>query len=405
MKTRITTIVALLAIAFTLSAQKGNVSSADYELTLDKPDLEKAEAKILEAEKNEKTASYPKTYIVKQRVYRKMFFKDNTNIDALFVAENAIKKAQELDIKGDAKGKKQGKFKEEIKKDLLMLRIDFQNAGANAYNAKDFDVAMKCFEKMLELDQYPYNLEEGQTEAVMDTAILFNTAIAAYSSENKEKTKKYMLQCIDYGYGESTPHTVMYMQYREEKDSVEMIEILKDGFNKYPEDATFLRELVLYFINTNNLSEGMKYINIALESDPSNSSFWFTKGTFHDQANEKEEALVAYKKALETAVEETDIYNVNYNLAVIYYNEAVEAANAADEFALTDLEKSTEMSKAAKETFRVCIPYFEACLEIKPQDLETLKALRPVYYRLSEDEAINKKYEELLEKIKVLEEL
>lgn len=405
MKTRITTIVALLAIAFTLSAQKGNVSSADYELTLDKPDLKKAEAKILEAEKNEKTATYPKTYIVKQRVYRKMFNEDSKSNENLFVAMDAIQKAQNLDINGDAKGKKQGKFKEEIKKDLTLMRIDFQNCGANAYNDKDYELAMRCFEKMLEIDQCKYSFEEGQTEAAMDTGILFNTAIAAYYSEQKEKTAEYMLQCIDYGYGESTPHTVMYMQYREDEDSVKMVEILKDGFNKYPEDATFLRELVLYYISTNDLTEGMKYINIALESDPENSSFWFTKGTFHDQAGEKEEATKAYTKALETATAEADVYNANYNLAVIYYNEAVEAANTADEVALEDLEKSKKMSEAAKETFRICIPYFEACLEIKPQDLDTLKALRPVYYRLSADEAINKKYEELVAKIKVLEEL
>lgn len=405
MKTRITTIVALLAFAFTLSAQKGNVSSADYELTLEKPNLEKAEEKILEAEKHEKTVNYPKTYIVKQRVYRKMFTNDNTANENLFTAMEAIVKAQELDMKGNAKGKGIGKFKSEIKKDLLLLRIEFQNCGAAAYNGKDYALAMKCFEEMLTIDQMPYNMEEGQTVADMDTAILFNTAICAYYSEQKEKTEEYMLQCIDYDYGESTPHTVMFIQYRDAQDTVKMVEMLKDGFEKHPDDATFLRELVLYYININDLEEGMKYINLALESDPENSSFWFTKGTFHDQAGEKEEASKAYNKALETAVSDDEKYNANYNLAVIYYNQAVEASNDANEVALNDLEKSKKMAEEAKEKFKVCIPYFEACLEIKPQDLETLKALRPVYYRLSDDAAINKKYEELIAKIKYLEEL
>ncbi len=400
MKTRITTVIALLAFAFTLSAQKGNVSSADYELTLEKPDLEKAEAKILEAEKNEKTSAYPKTYTVKSRVYRAKYNKDNSDVASLFTAFDALKKAEELDLKGNAKGKGIGKFKEEIKKDLVMLRIDFQNAGANAYNAKDYEAAMSAFEKVLAIDQMPSTLEEGAV-APLDTAILFNTAICAYYSENKPKTQEYMLQCIEYNYGEATPHTVMYLQYKEAEDTVKMVEILKDGFAKHPDEATFLRELVIFYINTNDLEEGMKYITLALESDPENSSFWFTKGTFHDQSKETEKAIEAYNKALETAATDEERYNANYNLAVIFYNKAVESANKANDE--MDMKKSQKMAEAAKEEFKVCVPYFEACLAEKPDDLETLKALRPVYYRLSDDPEIQKKYDALQTKIKSLE--
>lgn len=404
MKTRIVSIIALLAIAFTLSAQKGNVSSADYELTVENPDLAKAEEKILAAEKNEKTANYPKTYIVKERVFRAKYAKENADSVSLFTAMDAIKKAEELDMKGNAKGKGIDKFKEEIKKDLVLLRFEFQNCGANAYNKKSYSLAMRCFENVLAIDTMPSVLEEG-VAVKMDTVVLFNTAICAYYSDQKEKTAKYMLQCIDYDYGESTPHTVMLLQYREAGDTVKMVNILKDGFEKHPEDATFLRELVLYYINTNDLEEGMKYITLALESDPDNSSFWFTKGTFLDQSGKGVEAITAYNKALETAATDDEKYNANYNLAVIFYNKAVEASNVANDVALDDIKKSKEMANEAKLKFKDCVPYFEACLEVRPNDLETLKALRPVYYRLSDDIKVNKKYEELLAKIKALEEL
>lgn len=403
MKTRITTIIALLALAFTITAQKGNVNSADYELTLDKPDLEKAESKILEAEKNEKTSTYPKTYIVKQRVYREKYAKDNKASENLFTAFDAISKAEELNQKGDAKGKGIGKYTDEIKKDLFLLRVELQNCGANAYNAEDYDLSMKCFEKALAIDQMPSSIEEGAT-ATIDTGMIFNTAICAYYSKNEEKTKEYMLQCIDYNYGGSTPHTVMYLNYKDAGDTVKMVEILKDGFVKFEDDATFLKELVIYFIGANDLEEGMKYINIALERDPENSSFWFTKGTFHDQSGEIDLAIDAYKKALETATNDDEVYNPNYNLAVIYYNIAVEAANKADE-QFENIELSKKLGEEAKVMFRDCIPYFEACLEINPDDLETLNALRPVYYRLSDDPEIMKKYEALQEKVKILNEL
>lgn len=402
MKTKITTLIALLAFAFTLSAQKGNVSSADYELTVEKPDLEKAEEKILEAENHEKTNNYVKTYIVKQRVYRAKYTKKNKETKNLFTAFDAIKKAEEIDIKGDEKGRGQLKFRDEIKKDLVMLRIDFQNCGATAYNAKDYTLAMRCFEKVLAIDQMA-SAQEEDVPATIDTAIIFNTAICAYYSGDSLKTAEYMLQCIEYGYGESTPHTVMYIQYKDASDTVKMVEMLKDGFEKYPEDATFLKELVIYYININDLEEGMKYINLALASDPENSSFWFTKGTFHDQAGEQDKAIEAYDKALETAATDDERYNANYNLAVIYYNVAVEASNAVNDE--PDMEKARILGKEAKTKFRDCVPYFEACLDAKPNDLETLKALRPVYYRLSDDPAVMVKYEALQKNIKALEGL
>lgn len=402
MKTRITTLIALLALAFTLSAQKGAISTADYELTLEKPNLEKAEEKILDAEKHEKTMNYAKTYIVKQRVYRAKYAKNNKDIESLFTALEAIKKAEQVDIAGDAKGKGKLKFRNDIKKDLVMLRLDLQNCGANAYNDKDYALSFRCFEAVLSTDKMPSAIEEGGV-AVVDTSIIFNAAICAYYSNDTVNTKEYMTKCMEYGYGESTPFTVMYMQYKAEEDTVHMVQTLVEGFETYPGDATFLRELVVYYIGVNDLEQGMKYINIALEGDPENSSFWFTKGTFHDQAKEVDMAKEAYNKAIETSSNEDELYNANYNLAVIYYNDAVEASNAANDE--MDMDKSKEKTEVAKKKFRECLPFFEACLASKPNDLVTLKALRPVYYRLSDDAEIMKKYEDLQKSIKTIEEL
>ena len=401
MKTRLSTLITLLVITLSLSAQKGNVSKADYELTLPKPNLESAEEKILAAEKNEKTIAFAKTYIVKQRVYRAMYVKDNAANQNLFTAFDAIKKAEELDQKGDAKGKGIGKFKSEIKRDLIMLRVEFQNCGANAYNVKDYALAYNCFDKVLAIDNMPSNIEEDQV-ALLDTAILFNAAICAYYSGDMPNTEKLMTQCMEYNYGGTTPHTVMYLHYRDNSDTIKMVETLVSGFESHPDDATFLRELVVYYISINDLEQGMKYINLALDSDPNNSTFWFTKGTFHDQAKEREKAIEAYQKAIETAATNEERYNANYNLGVIFYNNAIEEANKANEVDFNDTKKLKEIEAAAKVKFLECIPYFEVCLAEKADDVEALKALRPVYYRLSDDPAIQAKYDALHAKLKEL---
>ena len=102
------------------------------------------------------------------------------------------------------------------------------------------------------------------------------------------------------------------------------------------------------------------------------------------------EAIEAYKKALEVKV---DYFDANYNLGALYFNQAVQGTNAANDMWKPRMTKaeSTEqkrMEDEAKALFETAKPYLERAHAADSDDLETMRSLRDIYARTGEDDKL-----------------
>ena len=384
-----------------LFAQKGAVNYADYELSAEKPDYKKAIEKIEEAVKDDKTKEWPRTYIVKEKVYRAFYEKKDKKEAYIDSAYNALMKADYYDRRGNAKGKKQGKYQKEIILEFVGLRNTIINEGVYANNElKDHERTLNAFEKVLAIDKNKTYLQDKPY--VMDTVIMYNTLATAYSAEKYEKVVELAPKVIETGYMEDQPYLILYDSYKNLKDTANMLRVLKEALLKYPEKKVFLDQLVFHYVEMGNAQEGINYIQQSLSKDPNNAQLLFILGTFYDEVGQRDKAIETYKKVNEVdSATDNSITNANYNLGVIYYNVAVEAMNDAN--SVKDYKKFKAAEESALKEFEVCIPYFEKCLEINPNNVEALQALKPVYYRLIR---FNKKYEQkynnVMDKLKEL---
>jgi len=75
-----------------------------------------------------------------------------------------------------------------------------------------------------------------------------------------------------------------------------------------------------------------------------------------------------------------DEYNTQFNLGVCYYNKAVEMFKQAE--TIMDINKYNAAIKPANETFEGAIPYFEKASTLKPTDMDSLRNLKELYFRL-----------------------
>ena len=394
-------LLTVACIATTLSAQKGAVSYADYELEAAKPDYAKAREKIDEDVLNEKTKDWPKTYIVKSKVYRTSYEKSKKEQSFINGAFEAILKADELDRKGDAKGKKIGKYQKDILAEMLFLRMTLMNDGVYANNElKDFDRTLEAFEKVIKLDKNPTYSKDSP--GAIDTVVYFNAVAAAYTAKNYDKIVEYAPIVIETGYQKDQPYLILYDAYKNLNDTVQMIEVLKEAMFKYPENKLFLDQLVFHYVDMQNAEEGIRYMKQSLSKDPTNSKLLFILGTFYDEIGEKEKAIESYKKINELPeADKGSKIDANYNLGVVYYNIALEKMNEAN--AITSNEKFLAAEAVALKAFEVCVPYFETCLELDPSNKEALTALKPVYYRLTKlNEKYNDKYKAVNDKLEDL---
>ncbi|MFB6317526.1 tetratricopeptide repeat protein [Saccharicrinis sp. FJH54] len=384
-----------------LFAQKGAVSYADYELTADKPDYEKAISKIEEAVKDDKTKEWPKTYVVKERVYRTVYEKKDKKQAYIDSAYNALMRADFLDRRGDEKGKKKGKYQKDILLEMVSLRNTLINEGVYANNElKDYERTLSAFEKVLALDKNETYLQDKPY--VMDTVIMYNTLATAYSAQKYNKVVELAPEVIKTGYQEDQPYLILYDSYKNLNDTAKMLDVLKEALLKYPDKKVFLDQLVYHYVEMGNAEEGINYIQQSLAKDPNNAQLLFILGTFYDEIGQRDKAIEAYKKVNEVDnATESSITNANYNLGVIYYNVAVEAMNDANE--IKDYKKFKAAEEKAVKEFEVCIPYFEKCLEVDPNNVDALQALKPVYYRLIKfNNTYQQKYNQVMDKLKAL---
>ena len=388
----------VLSVTVSSFAQKSAVMFADYELQAEKPDYDKAKQKIDEAVINEKHKDLPLTYLVKARVYKALYQKKKKEEATITEAYEALIKADELDRKGDAKGKKKFKLQKEIANEMTLLRYELINDGVLANNdLKDFNRTVRSFKKVLTINENPTFKQVN--EIGIDTIILYNVLASAYTAKDYETVIEFAPKVIETGYQEDQPFLILYDTYVNLKDTANMIQVCKDAMNKYPEKKVFLDQLVTLYVNMGNAKEGITYINKSLEKDPNNAQYCFFLGTFYDQLKEPEKALEAYHKALEVPnTKPAVLIDVNYNLGVIFYNKALEEMNKANE--IKDYKKFKEAEAKALKSFEISIPYFEKCIELNPEYKDGYSALKPIYYRLSSNsKEYNDKYKKVTEKL------
>ncbi|MBN2167549.1 MAG: tetratricopeptide repeat protein [Marinilabiliaceae bacterium] len=393
-------ITLLIIVALNLSvvyAQKGKVYLAKSNLE-EMNDLEGAKKAIEDALGHEKSNNWAFTYIVAGKIYRKLAA-EGKDPDGLKKALNYYLKAIELDAKGDEKGKGKGKFKNDLFIDLGLFKNELTSAGVDGFNKEDYTKAIESFESVLTINKTKVLSE---TE-VIDTAIIYNTALAAYNGKKYDIASEYFKRSIDLEYGGGDAVLLLNQVYITTNDSVEMGKNLKNGFEKYPDDSRILTLLINYYMTSNKDTEALDYLNKAIEKNPTNASFYVARGVLFDKSKKYDKAEADYLKSLEI---NENFFDALFNIGVIYFNEGVEKYKKANE--ISDLKKFNAAKSDADKSFEKSLPYLEKARTILDADtkaqpnekMAVYDSLKNLYYRFNN----MKKYEEMKKLIEELEQ-
>ncbi len=382
--------VALILLAgSSVFAQKGKVATAlSYR---DAGKLDKAWEAIKETldpanPKAEKTVNWTGAWQARGEIIEAIIITKDENFKKLVPnpVEEAYKsymKAIELDEKSGNPG---------LKIKLLTFSNTLINAAVEAYQANDFAKAADFFEKKLTLDQTPI----FKAEAAIDTAIMYNTGLAAMNAKQYTKAIKYFTDCTKYGYNGGSSYAQIisaYQQLGTKEDTVKAVEIMKQAFEKYPNDQSINVQLINYYIMSGQPNEAIGYLDKAIEKEKDNSSFYLAKGVALDRLGRQEEAIEVYKKATEVKPENADAY---YNIGVIYFNRGVKQFDVANLVPTNDQVRYEAEKKKSDDYFKQAVPYLENAVKYNPKDSYILEQLKNLYYRLKmmdKFDALNKK--------------
>jgi tetratricopeptide (TPR) repeat protein len=389
-----TTILFVLLFAVTgVFAQKGKVTSASSFKETGK--LDKAVSTIEEAidasnPKTESSVTWPRTWEVRGEIYQAVFQSKDENYkklsnDPLTVAYDSYLKALALDDKD--------KFSKSIKIKLTLLIGDLTNQAVAAFNEEDYNKALRSFEQIIGIEETPVFKADDPTS--VDTVIIFNAGLAAYNAQNYDKAIKYYREAAKYKYSGARTYQLISSSYMQKRDTVNALDVLKEGLKEYPGNGTILVEVINIYLNSNRVDDALRYLDIAIEQDPKNSSYYFARGTLFDKLLKPEEATESYLKAIEY---KDDYFDAYYNLGAVYYNKGVKQIDVANAVPSNQPEKYEEEKEKADIEFKKAIPYMEKAHEVNPTDKFTMESLKTLYYRLK----MLDKHAEIVEKMKNL---
>lgn len=379
--------IMLLTLVFAFSAifaQKSAVTSAQN--LKNSGNLDQAFEAINEAvdtsnPKAAKTHSVPKTWETRGEILQAIFHSNDKNIvkEPLAEAYNSYKKAIELDTKKSSE--------RSIKLKLTLLTNDLLSQASQAFSDSDFELAQKSFEMIMDINELP--LIKDDNNGYIDTVIIFNAGLAAYNAENFDNAIEYFTEAAQYGYDKGNTYNLIAATYESKKtasDTLQALNVLKEGFEKYPEDNAILTSLIQMYLDLKQTEEAMRYLEMAISKDASNPIYYFAQGGLYEQIEKEEDAIKMYEKSLSV---DPNFFDASFNLGVLYYNKGINQIGIANNIPPTESARYEEEVNKADAWWEKALPYMEKCREIRPDDGTTLESLKNLYYRLKDMDKYN----------------
>ena len=348
--------------------QANNVlREAQGQLNSPEGNLDQANALIEAAMENKHTAGNPDTWYTAGKIQNKIYEKENEKMylqqpydQELFFGSlskmfNYFIKCDELEQQPNEAGKVVAKYRPETSALLAGLRINLVSGGVTYFNNNENEKAFDLFGQYIDVASVPllasYNYMETDT---LIAEIAYYATLAGLKMEDYNKALKY----IDFAMQKEdvAQKAIEYkaLSYINLGDTVQWLNALKEGVEKYPSVQYFYSNLISYYNNNGNTGELMAFADEMLAKNPL-PIFRFVKGFVYQNMNEYEKAIEEYKVAIE---QDPNYTGAHRNLGICYCQLAQIASDK-----MTNLNMKSKAYKEQKEVvssyYRLALPIYE----------------------------------------------
>lgn len=377
-------LLVLFGVILSLNAfgQKANIQTAINYLKYG--DLDKAKTAIDEAALNETTVGLAKTWNVRSKVYAAILETKEAKFEslkpgALEETYKSLQKTAELDTKKE--------YTAETRQQLEYVSAMYMNQGVDAFRDKNYETALAGFNKSREIGTKYLNRN--------DTLALYNAALAADKAGKTSEATAYYTELTNMNYGGPKVYSLLAGMQLEQKDTTAALVTINNGRQKYPDDNNLIISGLNIYLLQGRDKEAYDQLETAIAKDPGNANLHFAKGTLSDKLGRMDEAAASYRKAIEL---KPDYFDANYNLGAMYFNQAAELANKANNLPANKMAEYDAAKKKYEAKFREAQPYLEKAHQLNEKDEATMQSLRQLYGRIGEMQ----KAEEMKKKLDAL---
>lgn len=395
-------------LAFTIFSlyaysQKKNINAAwrtltDYQSTLnDQPNLsylQKAKESIDLAIQNPETKEDARTLTYYSQIYFELFKYYQSHPDANIPHYNYLYSSIEAFQTLKDKHPKVASASEIQNQGINILNTCSQEA-VKLFNDKKYADATKFFEQQYYLKKKMFNIH--------DTAGIFNAFVSAYKANLPNKIETISHIILQNNLENVKVYQLLYNYYQHKKDTSNALKILKQGRNKFAQDATLLNLETDYYISSKQYYKAINNLEKMVQQDSTNALLSLTLGNLYDNiANQRmslknysdstewffQQAMANYMKSYrhKEKLDTDNTFTLHYNIGALYTNFGLFYYNKKmKEFKITDLsQKQKEVEDKRKEYTQMGLPYLKEAESINPNDNGLITALYKVYALLGD---------------------
>lgn len=326
--------------------------------------LNEAKTSIDKASANAKTNTLPATFAVKAQIYASLALreKDAAQTIPLFAtAEEALKKAKELDTKAENK-----KATDEAE-DLLGQYKYYD--GIKQYQAAKYEAAY-------------YDFDYFRTTRPNDTSALYLAGLSAAASQKYDAAIENYSKLVKTKYSKlSDIYSDLSLIYLQKKDTASAIKIITEGVEKFPADTKLSRREIELNLQAGNHAKLLEKMEKAIANDPKNKTLYYYAGLTYTQGKDLTKAEAMYRKALEI---DPNYYEASLNLGYILMNPGITAFNAAQKLPTSKQKEYDAMMAKAKAAFGTAKSVMLRTVEINPTSIDALTNLKQCYLGLND---------------------
>jgi hypothetical protein len=380
MKKNLFVLVLVFTITLTFGQKNVRQTASNF---LKEGKLDKALENINICVQDASTAQDPKAWLIRGNVYLEIAnTKDekykSLDPEPLQKALDSYKNAIEFDPKKD--------YYEDIFGKLTWQHNNYFNAGVDSYNKKAYKDAMLDFENAANV---------LSIAKVTDTVSLFYAAVNANLVGEKAKQKQYYIDLLKANAKSISIYASLSDIYRLEKDSADALKVIRAGKKLYPNNLQMTLSESNVYIYFSDVPKALSTLSIAAQKDSNNYFVFNAIGLNYQKIYEDTLQSVAtkndaYKKSeaayLRAIKLKPDFYDVELNIASLYFNSAVPLALKANGLPLEQKDAYDKLVGEANTYYKLALPYLKKADELQPNDLNTLNSLRQIYSSLGDSE-------------------
>lgn len=366
---RITYIIIVLCISLYADAQKKDIAQA-REFIKKGNNLEKAEKMMQDLLKDSVNRNNEKIWITLYEAQKKQYDQGNEKLYLkqaydtanLFMSVKKIFMTLEGLDSIDAMPDKDGKVKLLYRKKhaalLNILRRNLYNGGVYFIKHENYREAYNFFDMYLDSDRQPLFSDYKYNENDKNMSIAAYWAVyCGYKLQDPKATLHHAYLAL-----KDTHHHHFMLQYlaetyKLEKDTIRYVNVLEEGFEKYPHFSFFFPRLIEYYTKKKDYEKALSLCDKALKADSTSTIYRFTKSSVLMSLKRYDECIDICKKILNS---NDTIPGAYLNVGLSYFNKAVEMDKV--------LKQTSAQRKEIVKLYQKAMPFLEKYRQKSPQD-------------------------------------